>query len=149
MLKDAQEPRVEADPKGGAIVRLYGDLKRHRMGRHLADPGGPTPAFVAEFAPLQIDGAVVLIAPDVFLTPELWGVGNTPPYLHDGRAGSLREAVMLHGEDSPAAAGEPGRSEAQESRDAFAALPAAQQTDLIAFLHSLRTFSPEGPAQTE
>ena len=56
---------------------------------------------------------------------------------------------MLHGEDSPAAAGEPGRSEAQESRDAFAALAAAQQTDLFAFLHSLRTFSPEGPAQTE
>ena len=149
LLKDAQEPRVEADPKGGAIVRLYGDLKRHRMGRHLADPGGPTPAFVAEFAPLQIDGAVALIAPDVFLTPELWGVGNTPPYLHDGRAGSLREAVMLHGEDAPAAAGEPGRSEAQESRDAFAALPAAQQTDLLAFLRSLQTFSPEGPAQTE
>ncbi|HEX2466558.1 MAG TPA: di-heme oxidoredictase family protein [Thermoanaerobaculia bacterium] len=149
LLEDAQEPRVEADPKGGAIVRLYGDLKRHRMGRHLADPGGPTPPFVAEFAPLQIDGTVVLIAPDVFMTPELWGVGNTAPYLHDGRAGSLREAVMLHGEDSPVAAGDAGRSEAQESRDAFAALPAAQQTDLLAFLYSLRTFSPEGPAQTE
>jgi CxxC motif-containing protein (DUF1111 family) len=149
LLTDAQEPRVEKDPGGGAIVRLYGDLKRHRMGRLLADQGGPTAAFVAEFAPLQIDGQVVLIAPEAFLTPELWGVGNTPPYLHDGRAGTLREAVLLHGEDSPAPAGDPGRSEAQESRDAFTKLPAAQQTDLIAFLRSLQTFSPAEIAQSE
>ena len=143
LLTQAQEPRVEKDPKGGALVRLYGDLKRHRMGRHLADQGGPTPSFAAEFAPLQIDGQVVLIAPEAFMTPELWGVGNTQPYLHDGRAGTLREAVLLHGEDSPAPAGDPGRSEAQESRDAFKKLPEAQQTDLVAFLRSLQTFSPE------
>jgi hypothetical protein len=149
LVKDAQEPRLVADAAGGATVHLYGDLKRHRMGRQLADPGGPTPPLVAEFAPLQIDGQIAFIAPDVFLTPELWGVGNTPPYLHDGRAGTLREAVMLHGEDSPAPAGDPGRSEAQESRDLFAKLPAARQTDLIAFLRSLRTFSPEGPVQPE
>jgi hypothetical protein len=145
LLTQAQEPRLEKDARGGAIVRLYGDLKRHRMGRHLADQGGPTPSFVAEFAPLAIDGQVVLIAPEAFLTPELWGVGNTPPYLHDGRAGTLREAVLLHGEDTPAPAGDPGRSEAQEARDAFAKLPAAQQTDLIAFLRSLQTFSPGEP----
>ena len=57
--------------------------------------------------------------------------------------------MLLHGEDSPPPAGDPGRSEAQESRDAFAALPAAQQTDLIAFLRSLQTFSPGETAATE
>jgi cytochrome c peroxidase len=141
LLTQGDLPRVEAHPEGGAIVRLYGDLKRHRMGRHLADAGGPTAPLVAEFAPLMIDGAIPFIAPDVFLTAELWGVGNTGPWLHDGRAGSLREAVLLHGEDSPPAAGDPARSEAQESRDAFKALDAAQQNDLIAFLSSLRTFA--------
>jgi CxxC motif-containing protein (DUF1111 family) len=105
--------------------------------------------LVAEFAPLTIDGQVMLIAPDEFLTPELWGVGNTSPYLHDGRAGSLREAVLLHGEDAPAPAGDPGRSEAQESRDAFKKLPETQQTDLVAFLRSLQTFSPKESADSE
>jgi CxxC motif-containing protein (DUF1111 family) len=149
VLTAAQPPRVEAAPGGGAIVRLYGDLKRHRMGRHLADPGGPTPSFVAEFAPLTIDDAVVLIPPDVFLTPELWGVGNTAPYLHDGRAGTLREAVLLHGEDSPPAVGDPGRGEGQEARDAFVAMTAAKQADLLAFLHSLVTFAPEDAKTSE
>ena len=36
---------------------------------------------------------MVMIAPDEFLTPELWGVGNTGPWLHDGRAATLDEAV--------------------------------------------------------
>jgi hypothetical protein len=144
VLADAQEPRAEAHPEGGALIRLYGDLKRHRMGRHLAEPGGPTPALLPELAPLVHEGAVVLIPPDVFLTPELWGVGNTGPWLHDGRAGSLREAVLLHGEDQPPPAGDPGRSEAQESRDAFAALQADEQAAVVAFLRSLVTFAPEG-----
>ena len=40
LLTEAEAPRLEAHPDGGAIVRLYGDLKRHRMGRRLADPAG-------------------------------------------------------------------------------------------------------------
>ena len=83
----------------------------------------------------------VMIPADTFLTPELWGVGNTGPWLHDNRAGTLKEAVLLHGEDAPPAAGQPGRSEAQESRDAFKALAPADQEALIAFLTSLRTFA--------
>jgi len=84
----------------------------------------------------------MLIAPTAFLTPELWGVGNTGPWLHDGRAGTLEEAVLLHGEDQPPAAGDPGRSEAQEARDAFKALPAQERQALLTFLRSLQTFSP-------
>ena len=143
ILTDAQPPRAEAHPGGGAIVRLYGDLKRHHMGRRLADPAGSQPSSTANFEPLMMNGEVVLIAPAVFLTPELWGVGNTGPWLHDGRAGSLEEAILLHGEDDPPAVGDPGRSEAQGSRDAFAALPAEDRKALVTFLHSLRTFSPE------
>ncbi len=144
LLTEAEAPRVEAAPDGGAVVRLYGDLKRHAMGRHLAEPGGPSPALLPMLSPLMDGEAPVLVAPDVFLTAELWGVGNTGPWLHDGRAGTLREAVVLHGEDDPPAPGEAGRGEAQEARDAFLALPADGQDDLIAFLLSLRTFSPSG-----
>ena len=121
LLTQAQEPRVEAHPDGGAIVRAYGDLKRHSMGRVLEDPAGPRPAFTASFELSKVGEEVVMIAATDFLTPELWGVGNTGPWLHDGRAGSLEEAILLHGEDDPPVLGDPGRSEAQESRDAFTA----------------------------
>jgi len=142
LLTQAQEPRLEADPGGGAIVRLYGDLKRHHMGRHLSDPPGPQRPATANLTPLSHDGKDVFIAPDAFLTPELWGVGSTGPWLHDARAGTLREAVMLHGEDSPPAVGDPGRSEAQEARDAFVALPESERAALLTFLRSLRSYSP-------
>jgi CxxC motif-containing protein (DUF1111 family) len=122
---------------------MYGDLRRHNMGQHLADPTGPELSITANFVPTMVDGEVVVIAPTAFLTPELWGVGNTGPWLHDGRAGTLEEAILLHGVDDPPAAGDPGRSDAQESRDAFAALPDQDRRALVTFLLSLRTFSPE------
>jgi hypothetical protein len=143
MLKDAQPPRVEASPEGGAIVRLYGDLKRHHMGRQLADQAGPQVVFDSTLAPLQVDGKVWVVPPDVFLTAELWGVGSTPLYLHDDRAGTLKEAILLHGEDSPPPPGDPGRSEAQEARAAFAGLSSEEQAAVTTFLKSLVNFSPE------
>jgi CxxC motif-containing protein (DUF1111 family) len=143
LLTDAEEPRVEKHPEGGAVVRLYGDLKRHAMGRVLAEAAGPSDSGRADFDPLVHDGEPVRIPADHFLTAELWGVSNTGPWLHDGRAGTLREAVLLHGEDDPPAPGQPGRSEAQESRDAFVALSESDQTAVIALLRSLVTFSLE------
>jgi mono/diheme cytochrome c family protein len=143
ILQEAQPPRAEARSGGGATIRLYGDLKRHAMGRLLADPAGTSDSIGADLEPLKHEGNVVSIPADQFLTAELWGVGNTGPWLHDNRAGTLREAVVLHGEDTPPAAGAPGRSEAQEARDAFVKAPAADQEALVAFLLSLRTFSPE------
>jgi hypothetical protein len=143
VLTDAQPPRVEARPEGGAIVRLYGDLRRHAMGRLLADPMGTSDPVGSDAEPLKYEGKPVKIPADQFLTAELWGVGNTGPWLHDNRAGSLREAILLHGEDKPPAAGAPGRSEAQEARDAFVKRPEADQQAIVAFLLSLRTFSPD------
>lgn len=142
LLKDSQAPRIEADPKGGAVVRLYGDLKRHDMGRQLAEPA-PVAALHVTLAPLQYEGKTVMISASEFLTPELWGVGNTGPYLHDDRAGTFAEAITLHGEDSPPAPGQPGRSEAQEARDAYVKLPPDDQRALVAFLKSLVNFSSE------
>lgn len=144
VLKDSQEPRVEPAPDGGAVVRLYGDLKRHDMGRTLADPGGPQAALDASLVPLEHDGEVALVPVSEFMTPELWGVGSTGPWLHDDRAGTLAEAIVLHGEDAPPAPGQPGRSEAQEARDAYVKLPADDRAAVVAFLKSLVTFSQEG-----
>lgn len=143
LLTAAEAPRVEAAAGGGATLRLYGDLKRHDMGRTLAEPAGGQAPFVSSLAPLKQGDQVVLIPASVFLTPELWGVGNTGPWLHDGRAGSLAEAVVLHGEDAPPPPGTAGRSEAQESRDGFVALAADDRAALTTFLKSLVTFAPE------
>jgi CxxC motif-containing protein (DUF1111 family) len=61
----------------------------------------------------------------MFRTPPLWGIRFSAPYMHDGRARGLREAIMAH------------ESEAQASSDAFALLSASQQSSLIAFLRDL------------
>ena len=70
----------------------------------------------------------------------IWGVGSTGPWLHDGRAGTLEEAILLHGVDAPPPAGDPARSEAQEERDAFAALSPGEREALVTFLKSLILF---------
>jgi len=136
LLIEGDPPRLEFRNGGGAIVRLFGDLKRHAMGAQLSD-AQPTPVRAASGRALVLDGAPVSIAEAVFLTAELWGVGNTGPWLHDGRAASLEEAILLHGVDAPPPPGSPDRSEAQEARDAFAALTPSERTDVVEFLRSL------------
>ena len=63
--------------------------------------------------------------------------------MHDDRAGTLAEAILLHGEDAPPAVGQAGRSEAQESRDNYKKLMPEDQTAMVAFLKSLLTVSKE------
>jgi hypothetical protein len=94
---------------GGVTVPAYSDLKRHDMGPALAETTG-NPA-VDPF----------------FITPRLWGITDTGPYLHDGRALTLRQAIESHG------------GEGQFARDNFVALSAGDQIDLLQFLNSLRT----------
>jgi len=79
------------DANGKAVVELFGDLKQHDMGPGLAE---------------SIDEAGNGRA--MFLTRNLWGVGSSGPYLHDGRATTLTEAILEHG------------GEAQSSRNQFA-----------------------------
>jgi hypothetical protein len=104
----------QRDGQGHAIIALFGDLRRHDMGPSLAE---------------QVDE--VGTGPSVFLTRNLWGVGSTAPYLHDGRATTLTEAILEHG------------GEAQSARNAFVGLNTAQQQHLIAFLNNLVLFKAE------
>lgn len=94
-----------------AVVRLFGDIKRHNMGPGLAE---------------NIDAAGNGAA--TFLTENLWGVGSTPQYLHDGRATSISGAIVEHG------------GEAQASRDRFVQLSATNQRNLVRFLKNLVLF---------
>lgn len=94
---------AEPDP-----VRLFSDLLLHEMGDDLGDG---IPAAEA--------------SGNEFRTAPLWGVGASKPYLHDGRAESLEEAIALHG------------GEATKSRDRFLALGDDDRKSLVSFLESL------------
>lgn len=106
--------QYESTRDGGILVRLYGDLKRHDMGPGLAEA-------VDELG----TGA------SYWKTKELWGVGDTGPWLHDGRASTLHGAIMWHG------------GEAQPSRDAYSQLSQADQNQVIRFLKNLVHYLPE------
>ncbi|MBI5504441.1 MAG: hypothetical protein HY899_06545 [Deltaproteobacteria bacterium] len=100
--------RYDAD-LGGYGVWLFSDLRRHDMGpenraRHVQNGVG-----VQEY-----------------LTPRLWGVADSAPYLHDGRAPSLDYAIAGHGGEGAAA------------RAAYAALPWQDKGALRVYLMSLR-----------
>src|SRR5262249_17893440 len=105
---------LEPNGTGGAIVRIFSDLKRHDMGTGLAEPVGEN----------GVPG-------NVFVTRGLWGVGVTGPYMHDGRATTLMSAILEHG------------GEAATARNNVQALSAASQTDLVNFLKNLVLLDPE------
>jgi hypothetical protein len=98
-------------PGDGIIVLSFSDLKRHNMGPDLAE---------------SFDLAGDKTNRE-FITARLWGVRDTAPYLHDGRATTITDAILKHG------------GEAQDKRDRFDALPQEAKDKLIAFLYSLRT----------
>ncbi len=106
----------------GEVKGIYSDLLLHRMGSGLVgggtygDPPPELPNFVEGGGP----------QPSEWRTPPLWGVADSAPYLHDGRAATLDDAIRLHA------------GQATKSAGRFAELPAGQRDELIAFLNTLR-----------
>jgi CxxC motif-containing protein (DUF1111 family) len=60
-----------------------------------------------------------------FRTPPLWGLGKSAPYLHDGRASTVEDAIAAHA------------GEAAAVRDEVGDLSATDREALFAFLRSL------------
>lgn len=130
-------------PKLGDVDGLYSDLLVHDMGPNLGDVGvyggtlpnssddtdGPLPLLAAQAMqrpPTEEELAKTVGAlRQEWRTPPLWGFRDSAPYLHDGRAATLHQAVALHG------------GEARRSALRYFALPAAQREELHAFLKSL------------
>lgn len=104
-------------PSARGPVRAYTDLLLHDLGPGLADGLGFGVPQAAALAPPTTAGE--------FRTQPLWGVSLSAPFLHDGRAETLREALEWHD------------GEARASRVAFQALPPTDQDDVIAFLEHL------------
>jgi RNA polymerase sigma factor (sigma-70 family) len=75
-------------PVLGDVKGIYSDLLLHDMGQSLSDSGSS----------YGIDGPSSPVGPSPreWRTPPLWGYRDSAPYLHDGRAQNLAEAVALH-----------------------------------------------------
>ena len=101
-------PLLATAPGQPHRVRLYSDLRRHNMGDELSETRG-----------------YLGIPKQVWLTPPLWGLSATGPYLHDGRAGDIDHAIKAHG------------GEAEASRKAYASLSMVDGAPLRLFLLTL------------
>jgi hypothetical protein len=120
------------DAQQRVLVDLYGDLKRHAMGSELAESVNEIAGDDVTPIPNNPRNGHT---PDTFLTRNLWGIGSTAPYMHDGRATTLVEAILYH-----AASDTDTTSEARASRAAYRALPEQDKRALIAFLQNLVLF---------
>src|SRR6185503_16413926 len=123
---------TQKDSNGRTIVQLYGDLKRHAMGPRLAEPVNEIAGD--DVTPIPVNPRN-RHTPDTFLTENLWGVGSTAPYMHDGRATTLTEAILEHGNGAAN-----DTSEGRFARAAFIARSTADKRALIAFLENLILF---------
>ena len=59
-------------------------------------------------------------------TPPLWGIRDSAPYLHDGRAATLEQAIALHG------------GEGSDAAIRYFMMPQKKRQRMIAFLKTLR-----------
>ncbi len=66
-------------------------------------------------------------------TPPLWGVADSAPYMHDGRAETIFESISMHD------------GEASGTRDRFLTLPLADRHAILDFLNTL--VAPKGLPQ--
>jgi hypothetical protein len=109
LARDMRQPELTYDPTvQGYPVWLFSDLKRHDMGK----------SNVAK----HMQRGVAL---ERYLTPRLWGVADSAPYLHDGRAPSFDYAIAGHDGEGAAA------------RQAFVASTPEDKAGLRVYLMSL------------
>jgi len=94
-------------PHAQGPLRAYTDLLLHRMA------GEDTPGIPSQDA-----------GPQEFRTAPLWGIATSAPYLHDGRADTLHDAIEGHG------------GEAEGAKTAYQALTLSEQQRLLDFLGS-------------
>jgi len=123
-------------PKLGAVRGLYSDLLLHDMGEASADSAMYYGTPVAPRSLGNLAGSKEqtrrsgMAAPTEWRTPPLWGVANSAPYLHDGRANTLDDAIRLHD------------GEAAKTKTRYTSLSSSDRRSLLSFLNSLMV-SPE------
>jgi CxxC motif-containing protein (DUF1111 family) len=115
-------------PRLGDLHGIYSDLLLHDLGDRISAGGGygGPPSFMdLATAKDQARPSSGPAAPNEWRTPPLWGVADSAPFLHDGRAATLEEAIRLHG------------GEAAKTSARFAKLEKYDRKALLGFLNSL------------
>lgn len=80
LAKVGADPRIQRPVEGGPYqVYLFSDLKRHVVGTNLRE-----------------DRRYRGVSPTEFVTPRLWGLSRSRPYLHDGGAPTIDDAILAH-----------------------------------------------------
>ncbi|MCE9544582.1 MAG: c-type cytochrome [Planctomycetia bacterium] len=114
-------------PNLGEVKGLYSDLLVHDMGESLSDPVG-SPSLgnsSSTFPGAPYYGASSAELARLWRTPPLWGVRDSGPYLHDGRAATLEIAIRLHD------------GQGKQAAKKFQSLERTQREDVLAFVKSL------------
>lgn len=121
----------------GPAIGLFSDLLLHDMGPGLSDPlpampelnektiNSPGSGYFGPSLSIELVRNATTNIHQEWRTPPLWGVATSAPYLHDGRAGTLEQAIQWHG------------GEGQRAAEAFRALKPDERIDLLLFLGSL------------
>lgn len=115
--------------------RVFRQIRGGPSGGSGSGGGGGGGGYSGSSTPIRPSLNLVVIPPSLneltaatqeFRTPPLWGVADSAPYLHDGRAETLDDAVRGHAGQAHAAAAE------------YAALSDDDRQSLLAFLGTLK-----------
>ena len=112
---------------GGSIASYYGgqEIPYARKYPRPAEPQFPYGYDSEESAEQDAAWAWDRLSRE-WRTPPLWGVADSAPYLHDGRAKTLDSAIRWHG------------GEASRSVELYRSLPKESRRELLDFLDSLK-----------
>jgi CxxC motif-containing protein (DUF1111 family) len=116
-------------PSVGSVDGVYSDLLLHHMGESLMTETGSyngESGHVPRIGHFNSARKSSAAPADEWRTPPLWGVADSAPYLHDGRAATLEDAINMHG------------GQALPSSRLFSQLQPVHQAQIIDFLKSLR-----------
>lgn len=146
-------------PKLGDVAGIYSDLLLHSMGPALADAGiyGAALPDSSDDDDVEMESLTKsagdakddvatsntesqIVKPrfraarrSEWRTPPLWGVRDSGPYLHDGRAETIPDAIAMHG------------GEALPSTNKFFKLSHGERLKLVGFLKTLTAPQPADP----
>jgi CxxC motif-containing protein (DUF1111 family) len=128
--RDHGTPRIE---RGQRVFERVGCAICHHAGFRAASPieaiDGETVDAFSDFLLHDVGTGDGIIQGDAmgneFRTPPLWGISGSAPYLHDGSAATVKQAIRRHANQGRAA------------QKAFQELSYDEQAALLAFLDSI------------
>ena len=109
----------------GIAQNIYSDFLLHDMGSELGDASHSIERKVHSFYGGREEVEFEIKNPQRWQTPPLWGAALSAPYMHDGRADSFHDAIIVHG------------GEASTSVEKYRRLSPADRKMVLEFLQSL------------